>query len=118
MELNMKKHKPYTPEYKLEAIKLAQTNGISITASNLGINVNMLGRWKREHETGTAQGKPVFTGRGIPALTEQDKEIQRLRKELEIARLLDPKMHLRAGSQERDILKKAVTCLDHTAAPS
>ena len=102
----MAKHKPYTPEYKLEAVKLAQTNGISITAINLGINVNMLGRWKREHETGTAQGKPVFTGRGIPALTEQDKEIQRLRKELEIAR------------QERDILKKAVTCLDHTAAPT
>ena len=93
----MAKHKPYTPEYKLEAVKLAQTNGTSITATNLGINVNMLGRWKREHETGTVQGKPVFTGRGIPALTEQDKEIQRLRKELEIAR------------QERDILKKAVT---------
>ena len=90
MELNMKKHKPYTPEYKLEAIKLAQTNGTSITAINLCININMLGHWKREHETGTAQGKPVFTGRGI----------QRLRKELEIAR------------QERDILKKAVTCLD------
>ena len=84
----------------LGSLKLAQTNGISTTAINLGINVNMLGRWKREHETGTAQGKPMFTGRGIPALTEQDKEIQRLRKELEIAR------------QERDILKKAVTCLD------
>ena len=56
----------------------------------------MLGRWKREYETQTAQGKPVFTGRGIPALTEQEKEIKQLRKELEVAR------------QERDILKKAV----------
>ena len=57
----------------------------------------MLGRWKREYELGIAQGKPVFTGRGVPALTEQEKEIKQLRKELEIAR------------QERDILKKAVT---------
>ena len=57
----------------------------------------MLGRWKREYELGIAQGKPVFTGRGVEALTEQEKEIKQLRKELEIAR------------QERDILKKAVT---------
>ncbi len=105
----MERHKPYTTEYKLEAIKLAQTQGIGKTAVNLGINANMLGRWKREHEQGITQGKPVFPGRGIPALPEQDKEIQQLRRELEIARLLDPKMHLRAGSQERDILKKAVT---------
>jgi transposase len=97
MEATMARHKPYTPEYKLEAIKLAQTQGVGKTASNLGINANMLGRWKREHEQGITHGKPVFTGRGIPALTEQEKEIQQLRRELEIAR------------QERDILKKAVT---------
>ena len=104
----MEKHKPYTAEYKLAAIKLAQTEGIGKTATNLGINANMLGRWKREHEQGIAQVRPVFTGRGNPALTEQEKENQQLRRELEIARLLDPKTHLRAGSQERDILKKAL----------
>jgi transposase len=97
LEAIMARHKPYTPEYKLEAIKLAQTQGVGKTAINLGINANMLGRWKREHELGVTQGKPVFPGRGIPALTEQEKEIQQLRRELEIAR------------QERDILKKAVT---------
>ena len=79
----------------LGSLKLAQTQGINKTAQNLGINPNMLGRWKREHETNTNQGRPVFTGRGVIALSEQEQEIQLLRKELEIAR------------QERDILKKA-----------
>ena len=101
----------------LGSLRLAQIQGINKTAVGLGINPNMLGRWKREFETSNSQGRPAFTGRGVIALSEQEQEIQRLRKELEIARLLDPKMHLRAGSQERDILKKAVTCLDHTAAP-
>jgi transposase len=96
MEATMERHKPYTAEYKLAAIKLAQTEGVGKTAVNLGINANMLGRWKREHEQGIAQARPVFTGRGNPALTEQEKENQQLRRELDVAR------------QERDILKKAL----------
>ena len=96
MEGELAKHSSYTPEYKLEAVRLARTEGISDTARNLGINPNMLGRWKKEHETRAAQTRPVFTGRGNAALTEQEREIQQLRKDLEIAR------------QERDVLKKAV----------
>ena len=79
----------------LGSLKLAQTGGIGKTATNLGINTNMLGRWKREHELGIAQARPTFTGKGNAALTEQEKENQQLRRELEVAR------------QERDILKKA-----------
>ena len=96
MEVVMIKHKPYTAEYKLSAVKLAQTEGVSKTAVNLGINSNMLARWKREHELGIAQARPAFTGKGNTALTEQEKENQQLRRELDIAR------------QERDILKKAL----------
>jgi transposase len=105
MEAVMVKYKPYTSEYKLQAVKLAQTEGVSKTAVNLGINPNMLARWKREHELGTNQARPVFTGRGKPALTESEQEIQKLKRELEIAR------------QERDILKKAVACFGQKAAP-
>ena len=76
----MTKHKPYTAEYKLEAVKLAQTEGVSKTATNLGINTNMLSRWKREHEAHTVQARPVFPGRGKPALTESEQEIQKLKK--------------------------------------
>jgi transposase len=96
MEVVMVKHKPYAPEYKLQAVQLAQTEGTAKTASQLGINANMLGRWKREHELGTSRARPVFTGRGHPALSEQEKENLQLKRELEIAR------------QERDILKKAL----------
>lgn len=96
MEADMPR-KLYDQQYKTQAIKLAQAQGINKTAEHLGINPNMLGRWKREHETSTSQGRPAFTGRGVIALSEQEQEIHRLRKELEIAR------------QERDILKKAVT---------
>ena len=92
----MVKHKPYAAEYKLHAVQLAQTEGVSKTATNLGINANMLGRWKREHEHGTSRARPVFTGRGNAALSEQEKENLQLKRELEIAR------------QERDILKKAL----------
>ena len=89
--------KRYDQQHKLEAVKLAQAQGVNKTAEGLGINPNMLGRWKREHETNTSQGRPAFIGRGAVALSEQEQEIQRLRKELEIAR------------QERGIPKKAVT---------
>jgi transposase len=105
MEVVMTKHKPYTAEYKLSAVQLAQTEGVSKTATSLGINAKMLSRWKREHELGIAQARPTFTGKGNAALTEQEKENQQLRRELEIAR------------QERDILKKALACLGQKAAP-
>jgi transposase len=101
----MVKHKPHTAEYKLSAVQLAQTDGISKIAINLRINTNMINRWKREHETHTAQARPVFPGRGKPALTESKQEIQKLKRELDIAR------------QKRDILKKAVACLGQKAAP-
>jgi hypothetical protein len=37
METNMGKYKTYTPEFKLEAITLAKTQGVTKTAINLGI---------------------------------------------------------------------------------
>lgn len=96
MEAEMVKHNSYSPEYKSEAVRLAQTEGISKTAKSLGINPNMLHRWRKEHQSRVAQARPIFTGRGVAALTEQEREIQQLKRDLEIAR------------QERDILKKAV----------
>jgi hypothetical protein len=70
--------------YGLGSLKLAQTEGIGKTATNLGINTNMLGRWKREHKLGIARARPTFTCKGNAALTEQEKENQQLRRELEI----------------------------------
>lgn len=42
-----------TDEFKREAIRLVTENGYGVgeTARHLGINANMLSRWKREAET-------------------------------------------------------------------
>ena len=105
--------KTFTTEFKLDAIKLAKSNGnIEETARNLGIGAGALHRWIRQQKQHDIEGRPIFTGKGKPALTEQEIRIKQLERDLEIARPLDPKIHLWAGSQERDILKKAVACLD------
>ena len=51
------------------------------------------------------QVSPALRGRGVPALTQQEAEIQRLRREIETAK------------QERDILKKALACLGLNSTP-
>jgi transposase len=100
------KRQTFTAEFKLDAIKLAKSNGnIEETARNLGIGAGALHRWIRQQKQHDVEGRPGFTGKGKPALTEQEIRIKQLERDLEIAR------------QERDILKKAVACLDHTAAP-
>jgi transposase len=92
-----RKRKTVTPEFKLDAINLAKTNGnIEQTARNLGIASSALHRWIRQQKQHQAEGRPVFTGHGKPALTEQEAQIRQLTRELEMAQ------------QERDILKKAV----------
>ena len=63
-------------------------------AKELGVKVDLIRRWKRENSD---SGSSSFPGKGRPILTDEQKEIQRLTKELREARL------------EADILKKAVS---------
>jgi transposase len=82
----------FTPEFKREAVKLARQPG-AVTAKiaeELGLNANVLRRWIQQFEQGRWESKP-----GVPLKTEQQAEIERLRKE---------NAKLRT---ERDILKKA-----------
>jgi transposase len=86
-----KKRNKYTQEFKEEAVKLITEQGykISEASRNLGIDCNMLGRWKREFEGG---------GKGAPGLqggTVMQAELNRLRKENKRLKM------------EREILKKA-----------
>jgi transposase len=96
--------KQYTEEFKLEAVRLATSSGKSVkeVARDLGINPNMLSRWKGKvsgAKSRTIDGKlpsragDVFPGHG--KLTSQDEELRQLRRELAIV------------TEERDILKKA-----------
>ena len=77
---------------ELEAVKqvVEQGRSVSEVANGLGINRNMLTRWKRQFET---EGEVAFPGHGRQ--TDAEAEIKRLKRELAIAR------------QERDILRKA-----------
>lgn len=86
------KRRQYSSEFKREAVQLVTQGGLSIAraARDLGLNDNMVSRWKKEAEQ---NGQRAFPGQGHP----QDEELSRLRREVEVLR------------QEREILKKAIS---------
>ncbi len=60
----MTTRKTYSKEFKLEAVRLAETNGnVSRTARELGIAAGMLRRWKKQLEENEEQ---AFPGKGHP----------------------------------------------------
>jgi transposase len=88
-----KVQKTSTPEFKREAVRLAQTSGKSIAqvARELGISDTSIHQWRKEL---AEDGPQAFPGSGHQ--TAQEEEVRRLKRELEIVK------------QERDILKKAL----------
>jgi transposase len=87
------KRKTYTAEFKREAVRLVteQRYGVAETARNLGLNVNMLCRWKQE---ATATPQAAFPGNGH--LTSEQDESRQRRDEVKRLRM------------ERDLLKNRV----------
>ena len=88
------KRRNYTEEFKREAIRLVteQGYGVAETARNLGINANMLGRWKREFDT---QASAAFPGNG--RMTSEKEELHQLRHDNKRLRM------------EREIVKNLVS---------
>ena len=88
-----KKRRQFTKEFKTEAVRLVVEEGrrISEVARGLGINENLLHRWKNKSDEGKAE---PFPGKG--RLSPEDDELRQLRRENKRLRM------------ERDILKKAV----------
>ena len=86
--------KKYTQEFKRDAVSLVTEQGYSYAEAgrSLGINTNMLSRWKREQE---AQGEHAYPGNG--RMTPEQQRIRELEKQN------------RRLQMERDILKKATT---------
>ena len=82
------KRRKYTTEFKEEAVRLVTEKGYSIAEAsvNLGINPNLLGKWKK-----ALSGK-ALQGRSSEDLRSENKRLRR-----ENARLV----------MEREILKKA-----------
>ena len=86
----MSKKKYYSPEFKQEAVRLAESSGNkSRVARDLGVHATMIGKWQRDLQT---EGKKAFPGQGRP----RDEEMVHLKKEN------------RRLQQEVEILKKAV----------
>ena len=82
----------FTPEFKREAVRVANKPGVSRSqaARELGVHPNVLRDWCMKFKSGKWEEKP-----GGDLKSEQTKEIERLRRELERV------------TMERDILKKA-----------
>ena len=88
-----KEQRTFTKEFKLEAVQLVHRSGKSQTqvARDLGMADSTLHHWCKEY---TEAGSQAFPGSGHQ--TQQEEELRRLKRELEVTR------------QERDILKKAL----------
>ncbi len=84
--------KVYTPEFKLQAVKMVTEQKLSVAevARRLGVTENLLHSWKKAV---LKNGADAFPGSGH--LTPVEEELRRLRAE--VKRL----------EAERDILKKA-----------
>ena len=91
----MKKRRTFDREFKQMVIELSNNReDYTALASELDIRADLIYRWRRE---ATKHRVASFPGQGNKILTEEQKEIMRLKKELHDAQI------------ERDILKKAVS---------
>ena len=93
-----KPRRQYTREFKMEAVRLLETSGKSVSEleRELGLGKGNLWRWRKKF---AADGENAFPGQG--RLTPEQERIRRLERENEILR------------QQRDILKKAVAIFSH-----
>ena len=88
-------HRNYSLEFKKKAIELSYARGsVKQICEELDIPLSVLSRWRRESKD---YGKNSFPGRGKPKLTDEQKEIALLKKQL------------KAISEEHEILKKVVS---------
>ena len=73
----MAQRRRFSAEYKREAVAMLESPGVSVSqiAAELGIGVNVLGRWRRELRRDQGQ---VFPGNGRP----REEELAQLRREL------------------------------------
>lgn len=90
-----KERRKFDKEFKEMAVNLCLTGKPTReVAEELGVRTELISRWKREYSQ-FKEGS--FSGHGNVNMTDEQKQIARLKKELREAQL------------ERDILKKAIS---------
>jgi len=84
-------HRPYPPEFRAEAARLARGSDKSIPAlaADLGISSEALRSWLRQADADAGRGQPG------DLTTDEREELRRLRREVRVLQ------------QEREILRKA-----------
>jgi len=92
------KRRKYDREFKRDAVEMVIRSGKSATevGKDLGINGNMLARWKAEHLGELDESCGALPESGMKP-SEVEAENRKLRKELAYIR------------EQRDILKKAIS---------
>jgi len=90
-----RKARCFTLEFKQKAVELSYARGsVKEVSEELDVNSSVLHRWRKELKS---YGKNSFPGRGTPKMTDEQKEIAKLKRQLKDMEL------------ERDILKKAIS---------
>ncbi len=89
-----KAQRTFTKKFKLEAVRLVQTSGKSMTqvAHNLGVADSTLHHWCQQY---AQQGEQAFPGSGHQSV--QEKEPRQLRRGLEVVK---QERDIYAGEQE------------------
>lgn len=72
--------KNYDKQFKEQAVKLSyQRNSINAVARELGVSASQLVKWRQDFAD---YGENSFPGRGKERLTDEQREIKRLKSEL------------------------------------
>jgi len=88
-----KSRRVFTKELKETILSLYDSGQkVSVLSKDYDIDSGTIYRWNKERK----EDRPSFTGIGVSRLTEEQKELKALRKQLEDM------------TEERDILKKVV----------
>jgi len=90
-----KSRRKFEASFKRKAVELSLVRGNVVQVSEeLGITSGLLHRWRKEQ---SQYEHNSFPGRGKPKMTDEEKEITRLKAELHDV------------TMDRDILKKAIS---------
>ena len=88
--MGTKGRRSFSREYKVEALRMIEEQGLSATARALGVGTGLLTKWRAAHRQ---EGKDAFRGKGNRTALEEEN--RRLRLENQQLRM------------EQEILKKA-----------